>query len=129
MPKKKAMSSEKASQVKKDGHKNEDDFSILVGGKKITGTGKTDCILNDKHYSLKQICKRIQFGLYNINSEYWKKEEIIHKALDKKIINFDVSYLETGGCSVTIERKNIAPNLSYTLYYRSLCKYILKKVE
>jgi len=102
MPKKKAMSSEKASQVKNDGHKNEDDFSILVGGKKITGTGKTDCILNDKHYSLKQICKRIQFGLYNINSEYWKKEEIIHKACLECLNVFPSTFKE-----YTIDKHNI----------------------
>jgi hypothetical protein len=80
MPRKKAMSSEKASQVKKDGHKNEDDFSLLVGGKKITGTGKKDCLLNDKQYSLKKICKRIQFSLYTKDSNYWEKTDKIHKA-------------------------------------------------
>lgn len=56
-------------------------------------------------------------------------EKIIHKALDNKIINFDVSLLETGGCSVTIDKKNIAPNLSYELYYKSLVNYINKKIN
>jgi isopropylmalate/homocitrate/citramalate synthase len=56
-------------------------------------------------------------------------EKIIHKALDRKIINFDVSYLETGGCSVTMNKRNLAPNLSYDLYYQSLCNYIIKKTE
>ena len=54
-------------------------------------------------------------------------EKIIHKALDRKIVNFDVSYLETGGCSVTMDKKNLAPNLSYDLYYKTLCNYIIKK--
>ena len=43
-------------------------------------------------------------------------EKIIHKALDRKIINFDVSLLETGGCCITIYREKINPNLSYELY-------------
>jgi hypothetical protein len=54
-------------------------------------------------------------------------EKIIHKALDRKIINFDVSELKTGGCSVTMKKENLAPNLSYELYYKSLCTYITKK--
>jgi isopropylmalate/homocitrate/citramalate synthase len=56
-------------------------------------------------------------------------ERIIHKALDRKIIKFDVSYLDTGGCSVTMNKKNLAPNLSYDLYYKTLCNYILKKTN
>lgn len=55
-----------------------------------------------------------------------KVEEIIHRALDRKIIDFDVSILETGGCSVTIEKENLTPNLSYELYYKSLVNYIVK---
>ena len=54
-------------------------------------------------------------------------EQIIHKALDFKINNFDVSNLKTGGCSVTIEKKNLASNLSYELYYKSIVDYIKKK--
>jgi isopropylmalate/homocitrate/citramalate synthase len=56
-------------------------------------------------------------------------EKIIHKALDRKIINFDVSYLETGGCSVTMDKKKLTPNLSYDLYYKALCNYIIKKTQ
>ena len=56
-------------------------------------------------------------------------EQIIHKALDRRIINFDVSLLETGGCSVTMDKKQIAPNLSYDLYYKSLVNYIEKNIE
>jgi len=56
-------------------------------------------------------------------------EKIIHKALERKIINFDVSYLESGGCSVTMDKKNLSSNLSYELYYKSLFNYIIKKTE
>lgn len=56
-------------------------------------------------------------------------EKIIHKALDRRIIDFDVSLLETGGCSVTMDQKQIAPNLSYELYYKSLVNYIEKNIE
>lgn len=53
-------------------------------------------------------------------------EQIIHKALDRKITNFDVSLLSTGGCSVTMNRESICPNLSYDLYYKSLVNYIIE---
>jgi hypothetical protein len=54
-------------------------------------------------------------------------EKIIHKALDYKIASFDVSMLEIGGCSVTMTKDKLAPNLSYELYYKALCNYIVKK--
>lgn len=69
--KKKSMSSEKASFVKKEGHSNEDDFAALIAGEKIKGTGKADVLKNGHKLSLKKICKRIQFALYGEDSENW----------------------------------------------------------
>lgn len=54
-------------------------------------------------------------------------EQIIHCAIDSGITNFDVSALNTGGCSVTINKSELAPNLSYELYYKSLATYLLKE--
>ena len=56
-------------------------------------------------------------------------EQIIWMALDRKIVNFDVSNLKSGGCSVTMNKTQLAPNLSYELYYQALCKYIIKKTD
>lgn len=53
--------------------------------------------------------------------------KIIHMALDFKITNFDVSCLNTGGCSVTMDKNRLNPNLSYDLYYESFVRYIEKK--
>jgi hydroxymethylglutaryl-CoA lyase len=53
--------------------------------------------------------------------------EIIGCALSREITGFDVSYLETGGCSVTINKSKTKPNLSYPLYYQGLVKYIESK--
>ena len=53
-------------------------------------------------------------------------EKIIHKALDYGITQFDVSLLNSGGCSVTMDKNRLLPNLSYELYYKSLCNYIEK---
>jgi len=56
-------------------------------------------------------------------------EKIFHKALDRKINEFDVSILETGGCSVTIGKNKLAPNMSYEQYYKFLVNYIIKNAE
>lgn len=53
-------------------------------------------------------------------------EELIHFALSLGIVNYDVSLLETGGCSVTMSKNKLAPNLSYELYYKSLVNYLIK---
>ena len=66
----------------------------------------------------------------NLHVNYGKEievEKIIHKALDRKIINFDVSLLDSGGCSITISKDKMVPNLSYDLYYKSLVNYIKRK--
>jgi isopropylmalate/homocitrate/citramalate synthase len=59
------------------------------------------------------------------------REDIVKKiffaALDRGIIDFDVSLLNTGGCSVTMSKENIAPNLSYDQYYNFLKSYIQTK--
>jgi isopropylmalate/homocitrate/citramalate synthase len=55
-------------------------------------------------------------------------EEIFHKALDRNITQFDVSDIESGGCSVTMDATQLNPNLSYKLYYEFLIKYIMKQL-
>ena len=70
---------------------------------------------------------KISLHLHVSKNRESEVEKIIHKALDRKIINFDVSLLDSGGCSVTMDREKISPNLSYDLYYKSLCNYIMKK--
>lgn len=56
-------------------------------------------------------------------------EKVIHKALDFGVCNFDVSNLKSGGCSVTINKSDLMPNLSYELYYKAIVNYILKHVS
>ena len=48
-------------------------------------------------------------------------EKIIYMALDRKIIEFDVSMIDSVGSSVSI--------LSYELYYKTLVNYIIYKTE
>lgn len=56
-------------------------------------------------------------------------EEIVHYALDNKINEFDVSLLNFGGCSVTMDKKNLLPNMSYDQYYKFLSNYIVHKCK
>lgn len=52
-------------------------------------------------------------------------QKIFHKALEKGITIFDVSSLTTGGCSMTMNKSQLLPNLSYELYYEFLINYLL----
>ena len=81
----------------------------------------------DTCYYFGLLLKKISLHLHVKPGNENEVEQIIHKALDYGIINFDVSALETGGCSVTIDKNKLAPNLSYNLYYKSLCDYIERK--
>lgn len=55
-------------------------------------------------------------------------QQIFTYALDKNILEFDISMLETGGCSVTMG-SGAKPNFSYELYYKFLCDYIMNKTK
>ena len=72
---------------------------------------------------------RLSLHLHVQKEKEKEVEQIIHKALDLKIINFDVSDLKTGGCSVTMTNSKISPNLCYELYYKFLVTYIIKKCD
>jgi isopropylmalate/homocitrate/citramalate synthase len=54
-------------------------------------------------------------------------EKIFHTAIDYGIDEFDVSNLKTGGCSVTMDKNKIAPNMSYEQYYKFLTTYLFNK--
>jgi len=92
--------------------------------------------VKDLEYILDACC---YFGLFPTNKLslhlHYKKEKeyevekLIHKALDYKITEFDVSSLDSGGCSVTMDTNNLNSNLTYELYYKSLCNYIVKKAN
>jgi isopropylmalate/homocitrate/citramalate synthase len=70
--------------------------------------------------------KKISLHLHVKPGNENKVEKIIHKALDYGITQFDVSLLNSGGCSLTMDKNRLLPNLSYELYYKSLCSYIEK---
>ena len=50
--------------------------------------------------------------------------KILWHSFNKKICKFDVSMVETGGCSVTMQPDQRLPNLSYDLFYHYLERYI-----
>jgi isopropylmalate/homocitrate/citramalate synthase len=53
-------------------------------------------------------------------------EQIVHTAIDYGIKEFDVSDLNTGGCSITMDNNKLAPNMNYEQYFRFLTNYLLK---
>ena len=55
--------------------------------------------------------------------------QIIYHSLDNSVIRFDVSILETGGCSVTMPTSNLLPNLSYEILNSVRSKYLKIKSD
>ena len=58
--------------------------------------------------------------------------QILRYCFENRIHKFDVSLLETGGCSVTIPKESAQdklPNLSYDFFYRVLDDYLESKLE
>lgn len=52
--------------------------------------------------------------------------DIVHYSLDQNIRKFDVSLVATGGCSVTMDKSKLKPNMSYDLLYKLFDEYIDK---
>ena len=79
---------------------------------------------------LTQLITRIQLNNVSLHLHVKNEsevEKIMFCALDYGINKFDVSMIEFGGCSMTLDKKRLCPNLSYELYYKFLMKYIIKK--
>jgi len=55
--------------------------------------------------------------------------KIIYHSLDNNINQFDVSVLESGGCSVTLPSSKLLPNLSYELFNKIYSKYIEHRTD
>jgi pyruvate/oxaloacetate carboxyltransferase len=70
--------------------------------------------------------KKINLHLHIKPERENEAQNIVHSALDFGIEEFDVSYLHTGGCSVTMDKNKIIPNMSYEQYYKFLANYIIK---
>lgn len=60
---------------------------------------------------------------------YSNLQKIFNHSIDKGITKFDISFLESGGCVMTLGNTGSKPNLSYELYYKLLVDYIKSKVE
>ncbi len=90
--------------------------------------------VQDLNYIVSNLKKHEKKGDYsNISLQLHVKpgredevEKIIHTALDFGINSFDVSVLKSEGCLLTIKETDLAPNLSYELYYKSLATYLLQ---
>lgn len=70
---------------------------------------------------------KISIHLHVKNENMENIRDILFYAFSKNIHKFDVSYLETGGCSVTMG-KNAPPNLTYFQFYSILLQYINRKI-
>jgi hydroxymethylglutaryl-CoA lyase len=60
----------------------------------------------------------------HVDSENEKEvKRILHACFDRDIIRFDVSTILEGGCSVTLTRCHMKPNLTYELFEKTFKEY------
>jgi isopropylmalate/homocitrate/citramalate synthase len=68
----------------------------------------------------------LSLHLHVSNQNLMNIEKILFYCFNNKIYSFDISLLETGGCSVTMSNDKLSPNLNYTLFYDIFSKYLLR---
>jgi hydroxymethylglutaryl-CoA lyase len=56
-------------------------------------------------------------------------ENIIRYSLNRKIHRFDISMLNSGGCTMTIQNNELNRNLDYDLFFSILYKYVDESVQ
>jgi len=66
---------------------------------------------------------KISLHLHVRKSSIEEIKKIVYHSLDNNIIRFDVSIMETGGCSITLSSDNLLPNMSYELINNFFEKY------
>jgi hydroxymethylglutaryl-CoA lyase len=71
---------------------------------------------------------KLSLHLHVSHENQTNTSNILFYCFEKGINKFDVSLLESGGCSVTMG-KNVKPNLSYELFQQNLHKYIMWKTR
>ena len=89
----------------------------------LTNSDFIDIIENTRKVGIDT--KRFSLHLHIREEKEYEAEKIFHSALDYGINEFDVSHLKSGGCSVTMDKNKIAPNMSYEQYYKFLTKYLI----
>jgi len=90
----------------------------------LTKEDFTDIINNITKNGLET--KKISLHLHVKPEREDEIEEIVHSAFNYGIYEFDVSYNGSGGCSVTIDKNKLAPNMNYEQFYKFLMNYLLK---
>lgn len=79
------------------------------------------------HFGVSPSKLSLHLHVSETNQEHIRK--ILWHSFQKQIRKFDVSMVETGGCSVTMRPDQRLPNLSYDLFYHYLEQYIEYYVE
>lgn len=78
--------------------------------------------------------EKFSLHLHVSNDNFEEAKKIFFTAIEYNIREFDVSFIETGGCSITMNsldsiNTQIKPNLTYELYYKFIVDYIIEKTK
>uniref|UniRef100_A0A6C0JZU5 Pyruvate carboxyltransferase domain-containing protein n=1 Tax=viral metagenome TaxID=1070528 RepID=A0A6C0JZU5_9ZZZZ len=72
---------------------------------------------------------KISLHLHVSENNLENLEHILRYCFRKGICKFDVSMIETGGCSITIKREKLLSNMTYEQFYNILDKHVNAVVE
>uniref|UniRef100_A0A6C0HI10 Pyruvate carboxyltransferase domain-containing protein n=1 Tax=viral metagenome TaxID=1070528 RepID=A0A6C0HI10_9ZZZZ len=72
---------------------------------------------------------KISLHLHVSSTNLDNLENILRHCFRKGIRKFDVSFIETGGCSITMNRDKLLANMTYEQFYHILSKHIDAVVE
>ena len=123
MIKNRASSSSHASSYKIQGHKDEEEFSSLLEGKIIKGTGKADFIdKNGKQYSIKGGAKKWQIFLYSRN-RFLNDQDLEDEILNERI-NASKKYSIEATPTIFINEKKYSGQHNYEDFKKAILKYL-----
>ena len=72
---------------------------------------------------------KLSFHFHCMKGNQENLEKILYYCFYKKLTKFDISMLETGGCSVTMVPSKLRPNMTYDMFYFILDKYITRYIQ
>ena len=93
-----------------------------------TLTSEDFIIILEKSKKIGLDLKKFSLHLHIKPEKEMEAQELMFIALDNGINEFDVSELSSGGCSVTMNKDKIAPNMNYEQYYKFLLNYLISRM-
>jgi len=71
---------------------------------------------------------KLSFHFHSSEDNFENLEKILYYCFSKHLNKFDISILDSGGCSVTMGSNKLRPNMTYDRFYSILHRYITRYI-